>query len=72
MQGVRQEDFFKKNVLKIGAASAQTRQLKPLSFSKGRWRGTAGMNIRHYSLIRLPSRIKRASRHVPLISILDQ
>jgi hypothetical protein len=32
----------------------------------------AAMDIRDYSLIQRPSQIKRASRHVPLINILDQ
>jgi hypothetical protein len=29
------------------------------------------MDIRDYSLIQSPSRIKRASRHAPVISVID-
>ena len=32
----------------------------------------AGMDVRDYGLIQLPSRIKRGSRNVPVISILDE
>jgi hypothetical protein len=56
-----------------------TGHMNALPFSNGRSGENAGMNIRDYSppqdgfaganLIQSPSRIKRASRHVPFISI---
>jgi hypothetical protein len=49
-----------------------TGHINPLPFSNGRSGENAAMDIRDYSLIQRPSQIKRASRHVPLINILDQ
>jgi hypothetical protein len=54
------------------AAGASRRKLEKQRPERSGERGKAGMNIRDYSLIQRPSQIKRASRHVPLINILDQ
>jgi len=49
------------------AGSRQERKVKKIEPLSAR-----ALDVRDYGLIESPSRIKRASRHVPLISILGQ